>query len=58
MKQEHSYLSFNFVSGRDKLLELGRSLLESKCRDISHEYVGSFFGEEDACFESDTADGV
>jgi len=46
------------MSGWDKLLELGRSLLESRCGDISHEDVGSFFGEEDACFESDTADGV
>jgi hypothetical protein len=58
MKSKNSYLNFNLMSGWDKLLELGRSLLESRCGDISHEDVGSFFGEEDACFESDTADGV
>ena len=44
------------MSGWDKLLELGSSLLESGCRDISHKDVGAFFGEENACFESDTAD--
>jgi hypothetical protein len=46
------------MKGWDKLLELGRSLLESRCGDISHEDVGSFFSEEDTCFESDTADRV
>jgi hypothetical protein len=55
MKSEISYLSVNLVSGWDKLLELGRSLLESRCRDISHKDVGTFFGKEDACFKSDTA---
>jgi hypothetical protein len=42
------------MSGWDKLLELGRSLLKSGCRNISHEDISTFFGEEDACFESDT----
>jgi hypothetical protein len=56
MRPGSSYLTFNLMSRWDKLLELGRRLLESGCRDISHKDVGTFFGEEDACFESDTAD--
>jgi hypothetical protein len=55
MKLEISYLNSNLVSGRDKLLELGRSLLESRCRDISHKDISTFFGKEDACFKSNTA---
>jgi hypothetical protein len=43
------------MSGWDKLLELSRSLLKSGCRDISHEHISTLFGEEDACFEPDTA---
>jgi len=48
-------LSLNLVVGRDKLLELGGSSFKSWARDVGHEDVGSLFGEEDTCFETDAS---
>lgn len=46
------------MSGGNKLLELGGGFVKSWLGDIGHEDVGTFFGEEDACFETDATDHV
>ena len=43
------------MSGWNELLELGGGFVKSWLGDIGHEDVGTFFGEEDACFETDAA---
>jgi hypothetical protein len=47
-------LNINPVSGRNKLLKLGRSLVETCSGNVCHQDIGTFLGEEDACFEADT----
>jgi hypothetical protein len=37
-----------------QLFKFGRSFLESWSRDVCHKDIGTFFGEENACFEADT----
>ena len=40
---------------RNKLLELSRGFVKGWLGNVGHEDVGAFFGEEDACFETDAA---
>ena len=53
-----TYVNLDFASGGDELLELGRGLIKGWFGDIGHEHAGTFFGEEDACFETNTTDHV
>jgi hypothetical protein len=43
------------VSRGNELLELCRRFIKSFLGDVGHEDVGTFFGEKDACFETDAA---
>lgn len=46
-------LGFDLAGGGDQLLHLGEGLFESGLGNISHEDIGTFFGEEDGGFKTD-----
>lgn len=50
-----AYLCFHAAGVRYQLQDLGLGLLESWSRDVGHQNVGAFFGEEDGCLEADAA---
>jgi hypothetical protein len=47
-------LNINLVSRGYQLPKLGRCFLERWGGDICHKDIGTFLGEENACFETDT----
>jgi hypothetical protein len=47
-------LNIDLVSRGYQLPKLGRCFLESWGGDICHKDIGTFLGEENACFETDT----
>jgi hypothetical protein len=54
VQRKDDYLNLNLVGRWYQLFKFGRSFLESWSRDVCHKDIGTFFGEENACFEADT----
>jgi hypothetical protein len=47
-----THLDIDLVGRGDELLELGGGLFKGGSGDVGHEDIGTFFREEDACFET------